>query len=305
MKELYKKHRPKTFKNVLGQNLTAIQKHVEKGTVPQTILLSGPSGCGKTTIGRILKRKLHCNDGDFNEMNAAQETGIDAIRKIDKRLYTSLSLTGGQSRIWLIDECHMLSKPAQNSLLKMLEDTPANTYFLLATTDPQKLLKTIQNRAMKITLKALSDSTILELLEHVCSKEGIDIHTDVQSKIVEYASGSARQALVYLDTVYQLDDTDKMLNAIVSVSMEAQAIEIARALIGKPTWKKMGPLLKNVKDEDPEGIRRLVLAYTSAIMRNGSMLPQCYLILDAFSESYFYTGHAGLCKSCYEVVSPI
>src|SRR5688572_25883760 len=140
--ELYKKFRPKTLKGVVGQEgaVSSLQSMIDKGRLPHTILFSGPSGCGKTTIARILKGILECSDLDFFEINCADFKGIDMVRDI--RRYVGIPPLHGKSRVWLIDEAHQLTKDAQNAFLKLLEDTPKHAYFMLATTDPQKLLPT-------------------------------------------------------------------------------------------------------------------------------------------------------------------
>src|SRR5678816_4466960 len=112
--ELYKRIRPKRLKDLIGQDgaVKSIEKLLASSKMPHALLLTGPSGCGKTTIARILKAHLHCSDQDFFERNCADFRSVDDIREIRRHL--DLRPLGGESRIWLIDECHKLTNDAQN-----------------------------------------------------------------------------------------------------------------------------------------------------------------------------------------------
>ncbi len=305
MIELYKKYRPQMLKHVVGQNLASLKKLVQTKSLPQAVLFSGPSGVGKTTIARILRKKLRCAESDFFEVNAAKETGVDSVRTIEGRLNTGISLTGDESRIWLIDECHKLSQAAQNAFLKILEDTPPHIYFFLATTNPSKLLTTIKTRCHPVRLKPISDKILCSLVEDVCEKEGTKLPKKVLSSLVEGSGGSARQALVYLNAIYRLDNERDMLIALERDELEAQAIDIARALMNSNTrWTKVASILKRSKELDPEGIRRLIIAYTASVLLNDPhQAPMCRDIIYTFRENYFDCGFSGLCADCYEVYS--
>ncbi len=131
MTELYKKHRPKEFKKMVG-NVSTVQtlvNMIKRDTLPHTILFHGPSGCGKTTLARILKNQLDCSDVDFKELNCSDHRGVDTIREITRTM--NMAPTGGKVRIWLLDEVHQMTKDAQNAALKIFEDTPNHVYFLL------------------------------------------------------------------------------------------------------------------------------------------------------------------------------
>jgi len=140
--ELYRKYRPTKFSQVLGQReaIATLANMGKRRAVPHCLLFTGPSGVGKTTLIRILREKLGCKEHDYVEINAAEARGIDTIRDIQRRL--TLSPLSGRCRVWAIDECHRLTTDAQSALLKILEDTPPTAYFMLATTEPNKLLTT-------------------------------------------------------------------------------------------------------------------------------------------------------------------
>ena len=300
--ELYKKHRPRKMSQVIGQDSVCkmLTDMVKRKELPHSLLLHGPSGTGKTTIARILRAGLKCSKTDFIEMNSANARGIDMVRDISNKM--KMAPLGGQSRIWMIDEAHQLSKDAQNAFLKILEDTPSHVYFFLATTDPQKLIKTVRTRCTDIPLTSLKPSEITELVEGIASQENINLASEVSLQISVVAEGSPRKALVLLDSISHVPE-DQQLDLVLAADVERQAIEIARTLI-KPRakWSDVAKLLKEVK-EDPESIRWMILGYANTIMLGGGKLtPKAALIIEVFSENFYDSKKAGLTAACYEVL---
>lgn len=302
--ELYKKYRPRKLESVIGQDgaLRSVRSMLEKRKFPHVILLTGPSGCGKTTLGRILKTHLNCGDHDFQEINAADTKGVDTIREI--RQNANLSPIAGDSRIWFVDEAAKLTNDAQNAFLKILEDTPKHVYFMLATTDPHKLLKTVLTRCFEIKLQALSPAALDKVIRRVIEKEKLKVSDDIIGEIAEAAEGSARKALVILEQVGGLNGDDEQMAAIQSTTLNKdEAIALARALINpRAVWKDVAAILKNLKD-DPEGVRHLVMAYSRSVMLGGGPLAsRAYIVIDIFSANFYDSKHAGLAAACWEVV---
>jgi len=303
--ELYKLYRPKTFKEVLGQKaaLSALSTLISLGKVPRALLFTGPSGCGKTTLARILARKLKCGlRYDLQEFNTANFRGIDTVRGISSCMH--MAPIEGPCRIWIIDEAHKMTGDAGDAMLKILEDTPGHCYFFLCTTNPQKLSKPIRTRCTEIAVKSLSSKDIENLILETCKKEKKKLPEDVVEAIVDCCEGSARKAMVFLHSVIEMDDEDDMLELIQPPTMETDSIEIARALINSRTnWTTMANILKGCDLKEAEGIRRLVMAYTSKVMLGGGKNSgQCFAILSAFEEPFYNSGQGGLMRACYEVV---
>ena len=302
--ELYKKYRPRSLKQMIGQPsaVKVLTKMVKQNKVPHALLFSGPSGCGKTTFARILRRKLKCGRHDFTEVNCADFRGIDMVRDI--RSHLQQVAISGDCRIWLIDEAHKLSNDAQNAFLKMLEDTPNHIYFILATTNSQKLLKTIRTRCTEIVVKSLNSRSLSNLIKVVLDGEKMEISDEIVEKIIDNSDGSGRKALVLLDQIINLEDEEDMLEAIKGTVAEIQGIAVARALHNPRTkWKEMSRVLKETADEDPEQIRWIVMGYAKTILLSGSKLSdRAYLVLDAFRDNFYDSKQSGLVAACYEII---
>src|SRR6201988_2190691 len=193
---LARKWRPKTFADLSGQEhvVTALANSLERGRLHHAYLLTGTRGVGKTTIARILAKCLNCiTNGvtptpcgtcaacvdidtgrfvDLIELDAASNTGIDNMREIlDNARYAP---TVGRYKVYLIDEVHMLSKAAFNSILKTLEEPPEHVKFVLATTDPQKIPITVLSRCLQFNLKQLPPAIVGRQLEHVLTQERVE-----------------------------------------------------------------------------------------------------------------------------------
>jgi len=296
---LYLKYRPKTLEEMEGneevvKSLSSLLSR--KDGIPHAMLFTGPSGNGKTTLARIVKDALGCSETDYYECNTADFNGIDQIREIRKRMQYMPS--EGPVRVWLIDEAHMLSRQAMEAILKLLEDTPSHVYFLLATTDPDKLLKTIKTRCTTFTVSELSPRRIQRLLKKVSVAEDKDVPEEVLKQISTDCLGSCRTALVILDKIIDLEP-DEMLEACKQkASEENEVIELCRILLknNKNDLPSVRKILKGIEQE-AESVRRMVLGYCSATYLNSGN-GRCLDIIYEFKGNFYDSGKAGLILAC-------
>mgnify|MGYP003561654656 CR=1 FL=1 len=301
--ELFKKYRPKRFEDLIGctSTATALATMVEKGTLPHSILLSGPSGTGKTTIARILKDALGCHDFDYQEINSASFRGIDTIREIQRQMYNSPG--AGPCRVYLLDEVHMLSKDAMNGALKMLEDTPSHVYFILATTDPSKLITAVRTRCSDMPVRALTHKELEGLVRDVSKKEGIELDEETVDELAAAASGSARTLLVLLEKIAHLSPGDRAAAITETLAQENAAIDLCRALIKPGTkWRAVAEILKNLT-ADPEEVRYAVLGYArQVLLKGGAEMQAAYVVIECFAKPFYDSKAAGLAAACYEAI---
>ncbi len=295
------KYRPTMLRDFLGNENTtdALRSMMEREEIPHTLLFTGPSGCGKTTLARIVAKRLKCSEHDLQELNTADFRGIDTIRDVIRNM--SLCPMSGPYRVWILDEVHQLSKDGQHALLKALEDTPKHVYFLLATTDPEKLLPTIRTRCVTFDVKPLDDPNMKGLLVKVVTLEQAQVPPPVLDQIVQDSLGSARMALSILDKIINMDAGDMLAAAKQSAAQQNEAIDLSRALIGKRPWKEIARIIQGITQE-PESVRRVVLGYASAVLLKSGQ-PQAYVVLDCFRQDFFTTGKPGLTMAAYMAVS--
>ncbi len=206
---------------------TALQNAVREDRVGHAYLFSGPRGTGKTTTARILARALNClqlrDDGepcgvcencdavatgtfyDLVELDAASNNGVEAMRDLIQSVHLGVGASS-RRKVYIVDEVHMLSVAASNTLLKTLEEPPAHVVFVLATTDPQKVLPTIRSRTQHFEFNLLSHGQLVGHLADILAREGIDTDAEALDLIARRAAGSARDALSLLDQALAVGD---------------------------------------------------------------------------------------------------
>jgi DNA polymerase-3 subunit gamma/tau len=288
---LYQKVRPTSLGQIVGQKaaVSMLQSMLDAGKVPHAMLFSGSSGCGKTTAARIIAKALGASSIDIIEKNAASDNGIDMIRDIEAKLH--LRSLSGKSRIYIIDESHAVSASGQRAMLKMLEDTPAHVYFILCTTNPEKLEKPLVNRCSHVKFGDISFPDLVALIERTAEAEGIKIPSAV--KIAEAAQGSARQALVFLEQISHTAESEWGSVLDVESDLPADTFALVKDLYsGARLFPKHGTLIKDLPESEVERLRCAIMAYGATMIRAGRP-GKAVEIMENFKEPFFYSKKSG------------
>jgi DNA polymerase-3 subunit gamma/tau len=254
---LYRKYRPKNLQEIVGQEhiKQALKNAIELGKISHAYLFTGPRGTGKTSTARILAKSLNCQKGittvpceecpscldiknsnpiDVIEIDAASNRSVDDARNIlEKVQYVPVN---GRFKIYIIDEVHMLTKEAFNTLLKTLEEPPENVIFILATTEIQKVLETIVSRCQRFDFRRISSSDIFKHLQVISEKENIDIEDDALRTIAKTSSGGMRDALSLLDQV--------------SVLNKKITVDDINSVLGRISFEKLDMLFSKIENSN-------------------------------------------------------
>src|ERR1700689_1739150 len=219
---LYRKYRPATFAEVLGQDHVTepLRQALRSGRINHAYLFSGPRGCGKTSSARILARSLNCVNGptpdpcgvcdscvalapsgpgsiDVIEIDAASHGGVDDARDLRERAF--YAPVAGRYKIYIIDEAHMVTQQGFNALLKLVEEPPPHLKFIFATTEPEKVIATIRSRTHHYPFRLMPPSVMRALTEEILNSEGVPFDPAVLPLVVRAGGGSARDSLSILD----------------------------------------------------------------------------------------------------------
>lgn len=301
---LYRRYRPKTFKEIVGQEaiVKTLINSLKTGRIAHAYLFCGQRGTGKTTIARLLAKALNCqklnelnfqtnelepcnqcencqeiNEGhflDLIEIDAASNRGIDEIRNLKEGV--RFSPIKAPYKVFIIDEAHMLTKEAFNALLKTLEEPPSHVIFILATTEPEKMPATIISRTQRFDFKKLTLKEIMERLKKITEAEGKEITEPALKEIALSAEGSLRDAESLLDQLislgYQKIDTEILEEVLGRVNFQkiAQFLEILAKKEIKPALALINELYENGVDLGEfsrsilKNLRKILLLKSSA-----------------------------------------
>lgn len=262
---LYRKYRPATFEDVVGQDhiVTVLRGALEKGTISHAYLFAGSRGIGKTSIARIFARTLGVSDRDVYEIDAASNRGIDDIRALREEVHT-LPFES-KYKVYIVDEVHMLTKEAFNALLKTLEEPPAHVIFILATTEMEKLPDTIISRCQTFTFKRPSRQMLAEVVAKVAKAEGFSLEQASAELIALLADGSFRDAHGILQKV------------LVSSRDKKVSIAEVEQVTGAPRGELVMQILSGVAARDSNAV---LTAYARAVEGGSSVRTLLMLLLE-------------------------
>lgn len=237
---LYRKYRPTSLEQVIGQpQVTDVLKAAaKKGEFAQAYLFTGQRGTGKTTVARILAHLINQIDYSVNnsesvidiiEIDAASNNGVDNIRDIREQI--NLPPMKCRQKVYIIDEFHMLSKPAFNALLKTIEEPPAHVSFILATTEVHKIPATILSRVQRFTFRPIPAMVVRDYLRSIADKEGIKVDDEALIDIAKSGGGSVRDAVSLLDQLAILPEIDSdSIKRVLGLASEDQLMAVVSAL---------------------------------------------------------------------------
>ena len=276
MAVLYRKYRPKTFEEVIGQEhvVKTLTNSLSSNVFSHAYLFSGPRGSGKTTIARLLAKALNCKDRhgfepcnkcisclginegkslDLIEIDAASHRGIDDVKELREGI--KFPPSNSKYKIFIIDECHQLSKDAANALLKTLEEPPSHAIFILATTELHKMIPTIISRCQRFNFRMLTLNEVMKRLELLVKKEKADVEKDALELIALNSSGSLRDAESLLDQILsysdgvkiKAEDIKNLLN-LVETSLVIKFVDSLVEKKGKEALQFIGNLVEEGRD---------------------------------------------------------
>lgn len=291
-KALYRKYRSKSLDEVIGQNhITGVlAQALKSGNISHAYLFTGPRGVGKTSVARILAyeiNKIDYNEDVLNldiiEIDAASNNGVDDVR--DLREKVQIAPVSAIKKVYIIDEVHMLSKPAFNALLKTLEEPPEHVIFILATTNVEKVPATIISRTQRFSFRPIKTGDVIQHLKNIATKEKIVIEDGALELIAKHGDGSFRDSISLLDQVANLSK-DKISTEMVANLLGLAPQDVIFDIINSVEEKNFAKLVKTLELALNSGIGAVLLAkqITAEICSQISEKPQLLPLLDRLIE---------------------
>lgn len=309
---LYQQLRPTKFEDIFGNEavISSLNEQIRRKAEDRkhALLIYGPSGCGKTTFARVFASMVGANDEMSRiELNASNTRGIDTVREISND--AQLGTLSGRSRVYIVDESHQLTSAAQEAFLKVIEDTPVNTYFIFCTTEPQSLIATLKQRCLNLQVSKLNARKMPEFIKSTAQKVNFNISDEMVEAVSMISDGAPRLAVNAIDMIRNLSDEEQMLDLLLkNTEVEAGVLDLCLALseIPENRFNKVTYILKllNSIQGDSEMIRMSVMKFVMRKMMEATNIADIRdyaSIIKKLSVSTFYHGRAALAALVVDV----
>lgn len=268
---LYRKYRPSTFKDVIGQDhvVKVLEAEAKSGEISHAYLFAGTRGTGKTSVARIFASEIGTSKNDIYEIDAASNTSVDDIRALNESVFT-LPFES-KYKVYILDEVHMLSKSAANALLKTLEEPPSHVVFILATTETHKIPETVLSRCEVYTFKKPSQEVLKKVVVNVAKKEGSTIDDNSAELIALLGDGSFRDTLGIVQKILAYSKDKKISEEEVRLVTGAPAVDLVHDVVSAIGNRDLEKGLSAVKKAVSQNIDmsvflKLILHTTRAVL---------------------------------------
>ncbi len=271
---LYRKYRPDSLKKLVGQPdaVTLIEKQIKNNNLSHAYLFSGPRGVGKTSLARIIATTLGCDPVfDITEIDAASHNKVDDIRELNDSI-NFIASSPGKKRVFILDEVHMLSNAASNAFLKTLEEPPEHVIFILATTEPERVLETIKSRTTHIAFKRIGNDEIISTLNEIGKNEKIKINDDVLCYIANQSDGSLRDAINLFEQTHNTFGNKATIDDLYSI-------------LGKVSIADLQQIIESINTQDTSKILHILKANYSKGLQPLDILNS---ITDLFRNIFYF-----------------
>jgi len=267
---LYRKYRPSSLEELVGQSdaVQLISEQIKNSNLSHAYLFSGPRGVGKTSLARIIATTIGCDPVfDITEIDAASHNKVDAVRELNASV-NFIASSPGKKRVFILDEVHMLSNAASNAFLKTLEEPPEHVIFILATTEPERVIETIRSRTTQIAFKRIKNADIITSLEKISKAEKIKLSKDVLEYIANQSDGSLRDAINLFEQTFSTFGNKATMEQLYSILGKVTITDLLQILEAMGT-QDTATVLKVLRANYKNGLQAIdILNSITDLFRN-------------------------------------
>ena len=267
---LYRKYRPGSLEELVGQPdaVQLISEQIKNSNLSHAYLFSGPRGVGKTSLARIIAKTIGCDPVfDITEIDAASHNKVDDIRDLNDSV-NFIASSPGKKRVFILDEVHMLSNAASNAFLKTLEEPPEHVIFILATTEPERVIETIRSRTTQIAFKRIKNTDIITSLEKISKAEKIKLSKDVLEYIANQSDGSLRDAINIFEQTFSTFGNKATMEQLYSILGKVTITDLLQILEAMGT-QDTATVLKVLRANYKNGLQAIdILNSITDLFRN-------------------------------------